>query len=176
MARRRDFVRGAAAIRKSRMTSWLDVPITSTVVNTSGVAAILSLTAAEKARRPFTVIRTRLHYHMRSDQLSADEFQACAIGMCVVSDQASAIGVTAVPTPSTDAASDLWFLHQWVMADYAFITGVGFDAASGASGDIDSKAQRKVNDDEDVLVVLEVPAVSLGVEFVVGGRLLIKEH
>jgi len=39
---------------------------------------------------------------VRSDQFVATEGYEIAIGMAVVSDQALAIGVTAVPTPFTD--------------------------------------------------------------------------
>jgi len=142
----------------------------------SAAVLIASLSAAADAKRPFTIIRSYLHVHLRSDQLSADEFQQVAVGMCVVTDQASAIGVTAVPTPSTDADSDMWYLHRWMTSDFAFITGAGFDAASGISADIDSKAARKVNDDQDVLLVAETSALSEGIQLVTAGRFLIKEH
>ena len=33
----------------------------------------------------------------------------------MVSDQAVAVGVSAIPTPVTELSSDLWFVHQWIM-------------------------------------------------------------
>ena len=159
-----------------RMTSWLDVEPLSSAIDTSGSVITHSLTAVEKARRPFTIVRTHLLVRITSDQLSADEFQFGALGMCVVSDQAEAIGVTAVPTPITDLASDLWFVHQLLSNEFVFITGAGFDAAGGAVFEIDSKAMRKVNDDEDAIVVVETSSISFGALYQIAGRVLIKEH
>ncbi len=177
MARRRDFVRGVAAIRSSRTTSWFKIDPALTVMTAGGGTVIASLTTAEQAKRPFTIIRTHLLVHIGSDQIAADELQVAAVGMCVVSDQASAIGVTAVPTPNTDADSDLWFLHQYVMSELAFASGVGLDAAGGHNYLIDSKAARKVNNDQDVLLVGElVDGISNGLFMMTAGRLLIKEH
>jgi len=159
-----------------RSTSWLDIPIVGTNVAGGGAAILASLTAAELAKRPFTVVRTHLEVLYTSDQTAAQEVQLGAIGMCVVSDQANAIGVTAVPTPSTDLSSDLWFLHQVMMNEFLFATAVGFEDPSGRLFSIDSKAMRKVNDDQDVLIVAENTAASFGATYNIGGRLMIKEH
>ena len=94
-----------------RATSWFDIPPFSVAVVAGGGTILASLTAAELAKRPFTIIRTHLTFDVQSDQVAATEVQTGAMGMAVVSDQASALGVTAVPTPATDAASDLWYLH-----------------------------------------------------------------
>ena len=171
----RAFRRGAAAIRAKRVTSWFDIPFATTTMTAPGGTIVLSLTAAELAKRPFTIVRTVMLIHSTSDQIGADEQQFGAIGMCVVSDQAAAIGVTAVPTPVTDAASDLWFFHQNYASEFAFVTGVGFDAAAGSNRYVESRAMRKVNDDEDVLVIAELAAVGQGQSVTVAGRLLIKE-
>ncbi len=76
----------------------------------SGGAAILgfSLDAATLALRPFTILRERNFWFARSDVVTGGEEWGGAVGACVVSDQAVAIGVTAVPTPITDIDSDLW--------------------------------------------------------------------
>ncbi len=175
MAVRRSFNR--SGIRSTRRdTSWFDLPLTNVLVASNAAALVLSLTAAELAKRPFTIIRTQLTCHLGSDQLIADELQAMAVGMCVVSDQASAIGVTAVPTPDTDSASDLWFLHRYLVTSFFFNSAVGFDANGGKMVHIDSKGARKVNDSEDVILAVETGAISSGVSFTLGGRLLIKEH
>ena len=176
MARRREFARGASAIRSRRLTSWLDLPFATTTLTAAGGTIVLSLTAEELSKRPFTIVRTHMMVHMTSDQIGADEQQFAAVGMCVVSDQAAAIGVTAVPTPVTDAASDLWFFHNNVAAEFAFVTGVGFDASAGETSQFDSKAMRKVNNDQDVLLIVELATgISSGLSITIGGRLLIKE-
>jgi len=95
MARRHvSFARGPR-----RATSWFDIPPTLTAFTSAGGTILVSLDPAEKDARPFTIIRTHLEILISSDQLTADEKQIGAIGMCVVSNQAESVGVTAVPTP-----------------------------------------------------------------------------
>jgi len=159
---------------RRRETTWLDVPIVESTLAAGTAALLLTLTTAEKARRPFTVVRTRIVAQIISDQVAASERPAAALGACVVSDQAVSIGVTAVPTPVSDATSELWFLHQVLLGAMSLATAVGF----GYNSDhymIDSKAMRKVQEGEDLIFTLETDgAVGAIVNF--GGRLLIKEH
>ena len=158
-----------------RETSWLDVePVVTVVDNSAAITHVM--TAAELAKRPFTAIRTRLSVHINSDQLAADEIAIAAIGLCVVSDQAAAIGVTAVPTPLNDLESDLWFVIQPLITDFTFVTGIGIDADGGRNYEIDSKAMRKVNDDEQIVIVVEGSGIAGGAGITTVGRLLIKEH
>ena len=159
-----------------RETSWDDiVPLKLTIGPSTAVLAA-SADATLKAKRPFTIIRTHIEVLLISDQQVATEQQGLALGMCVVSDQAEAIGVSAVPTPSTDSKSDLWFLHQWMFSSFVFSDATGIDASGGRVYTIDSKAARKVNDDEDLIVVVETPTILSGVTLVLAGRILIKEH
>jgi len=173
----RQYTRGRGRLGAPRATSWLEVEFSTTNITAANILA--SLTTAEKAKRPFTIIRTRLEVQMTSDQAAATESQFGAIGLCVISDQASAIGVTAVPTPITDLASDLWLMHQVMFGEFLFGTAVGFQDLVGSSSSysIDSKAARKVNDDEDVVFVAEADGVlGSGINLKIGGRVLIKEH
>ena len=158
-----------------RQTSWLPIEVAEVAVNSSAVITH-SLSATELATRPFTIVRTHVELFLQSDQLSATENQICAFGICVVSDQALAIGVTAVPTPITDIGSDLWFLHQSMQGQFAVNSAIGFEEPSGQSYSLDSKAMRKVNDDQDVILVVEASSAAFGAIIGVLGRLLIKEH
>ena len=132
------------------------------------------MNAAALALRPFTIVRTRFQIMVTSDQVIASEDQGGALGMAVVSDQATAIGVSAVPTPITDMGSDLWFVHQQYHTAFTLVSGVGFDGRSGQVVDIDSKAMRKVDIGQDVVIVAESDTPSSGYDFTVGGRMLIK--
>jgi len=166
-------VRGGGGRRETR---WLDVPATDfSLASPSSAALALSLTAEELALRPFTVVRSRLTWVVRSDQFVATEGYEIAIGMAVVSDQALAIGVTAVPTPFTDLSSDLWLLHDIQMGFLVFGTGVGFQERR-AGAQVDSKAMRKVEDGQDLVVVIENASTSLGTLGTVAGRVLVKLH
>ena len=168
------FTRGVSRGAR-RLTSWADIPITQASFTAVGGTILLALTTAEKAKRPFTIVRTHIELMIATDQLIADEIQLGAFGGCVVSDQASGVGVLAVPTPVVDAGSDLWFLHQVVMNDFTWNSEIGFDANGGQHYHLDSRAMRKVNDDQDVLFIGELAAASQGFLMTVGGRLLIKE-
>jgi len=141
------------------------------------VAAVThSLNPVELALRPFTVVRTRGVFSHASDQVAAVERQVTSLGMAVVSDQAVAIGVTAVPTPEADRESDLFFVYETLQSRFVFVTAAGFDAQSMTSLYYDSKAMRKVEDGQDIVVVLETASISNGVDAVISGRMLIKLH
>ena len=162
-----------------RKTSWLEIDPANVTVTAAGGTITHSLTTAEKAKLPFTIIRTHLTVAMVSDQSAAAEFQFGAVGAAIVSQQAETVGVSAVPTPLNELSSDYWFLHQIMTGEFNFATAVGFQQRTGAAGqyDIDSKAMRKVNEDEDVIIVVEIDSsVGSGAIFHLGGRLLIKEH
>jgi len=176
MARKR-FMRGGRSVRE---TLWFQFPEIR-VVNVSANAATLahSLNAAALALRPFTIVRSLFHWSVRSDQTGVSENWESGLGIAVVTDQAAAIGVTAVPTPFTDLGSDEWLLHAVLDGRFEFITGVGFEANSvsprgGAL--IESKAMRKVENGSDIVTVIENDSLSLGTTNYLVGRMLIKLH
>ena len=165
MAHRRGFVRGD---RPKRLTSWLGISLVATTHAGASSTLVLSLNAAALALRPFTVVRTHMEYQLRSDQSAAIEFQEAAFGLAVVSDQAVAVGVTAVPTPITESASDLWYLHKWILADESSLTD---RTRSSTRVTVDSKAMRKVDIGQDIVGVMESAG---GLILTSAGRMLIK--
>ncbi len=170
---RRTFIRGGRSVRES-----LWVPqISSLNTLAAGNTAVLmnSASAGLLALRPFTVVRTRGFIYCETDQTAAAERQAVNVGMAVVSDQASAIGVTAIPTPTTDSGSDLWWLYVSLMTSQ--LAGA-IDSQVGIGLEYDSKAMRKVEDGEDVVLVAEseAPALTQGLILRHTGRFLIKLH
>ena len=175
MARRSGYImRGG---RQRRESLWLGIDATRFTLATANSAAIThNLNAAGLALRPFTIVRTIGYWQLRSDQTGAAENYDGALGFSVVSDQAIAIGVTAVPTPYTDIGSDLFFLHQIMASRFEFVSGVGFESAAGLMGTFESRAMRKVNEDSDVCFAAEVSGVSLGASFFMAGRMLVKLH
>ena len=176
MARNRSgrIFRGGRQVRETR---WLDLTPTSVALGAASTASLLfSLTTEELALRPFTVVRTRGVFHCVSDQEGADELEAVSVGFAVVSDQAIAIGVTAVPTPETDRSSDLWYVYESIINRFQFVSGAGFETNAGQTHPFDSKAMRKVEDGQDVAVVVETAATSSGAIVTLGARMLIKLH
>jgi len=174
MVVRRDFRRGSAAVSQKRLTSWFQFqPLQNTPA--AGGTVIFTLNAAALALRPFTIVRSRFEAYVVSDQEAATELQGAAVGGAIVSDQASAIGVTAVPTPITDMSSDLWLFHQVMFNSVVVLSAASF-ANEGTRYSIDSKAMRKVDIGQDLNIVLEATSATgfSGATVAFGGRMLVK--
>ena len=158
-----------------RETLWLAGTYASTTIAASTAVIVSSLNAAALALRPFTVVRARGLLMLESDQIAAAERLRCAYGVAVVSDQASAIGVTAVPTPTTDDGSDLWFLYQTIAHSVQVTAGQLAVGPAYHQVEMDSKAMRKVEDGMDIVTVVEQGA-AVGAILTNYIRLLIKLH
>ena len=162
--------------RPRRETDWFSVDTGSFNIGAASTATLFaSLSASALAARPFTIVRTRLTWFCHSDQSIATEVWGGAIAMAVVSDQASASGVAAIPTPITDQFSDLFYVYDEQYGEFTFKTGVGMEEI-GRVVKIDSKAMRKVNADQDVVLVGETPSFCPSMDSIIGGRMLIKLH
>ncbi len=167
------FRRGGVQVRE---TLWIGDSIGDNVLAAGGTAVLLAmLNATALALRPFTVVRSRGLLAIRSDQQAANEAFQCAFGAAIVSAQAEAIGVTAIPTPITDNASDLWYIYETMFGNFQFASGVGFDSAPN-NREVDSKAMRKVEDGEQLIFAVESDASSSGLVFTSFVRTLVKLH
>jgi len=163
--------------RMRRESVWAFANPTRTVLSAASNATLIgTFNAAALALRPFTIVRTRGLIHLKSDQTAALEDFDASVGYAVVSDQAAAIGITAVPTPETDRGSDLFFVYESLAGSFIFVSGVGFHPIGGVWKDFDSKAMRRVDDDSDLALTIETSAISNGVTFTHGSRLLLKLH
>jgi len=170
----KQFTRGRGRLGSKRVSTWLSIdPLVLTLSASASISHIM--TTVELAKRPFTLVRTHLEMFIFSDQEIAGENQIGAVGLCVVSDQAVGVGVTAVPTPITDLDSDLWFAHQILLSSFQFLDATGISAPAGSAYTMDSKAMRKVNDDQQIIIVQENSTAGLGQTTLVAGRMMIKE-
>ena len=175
MARKSGFVRRGNAMRREML--WFGGAFTATAIaSASGSVLMTSLNAAALAFRPFTIVRNHAYLHINSDQVGVSENYSVAFGKAVVSDQAVDVGITALPTPVADNASDLWFFHQILMSRFLFADGTGLSPNIGIGGSFDSKAMRKVEDGQDVVSVVETTAISSGVDVFQFYRMLVKLH
>ena len=165
---RRTFTRGAR-----RKSLWLQfAPVLQAGVANGG-NIIFSLNAAALALRPFTIVRSHFSTMITSDQAAANENQIAGFGLAVVSDEAVAVGVTAVPTPLAQLGSSLWFLNQLLFSEETAAT----DLSIGPEVmHLDSKAMRKVEVGSDIIVVAEASTIGGGMDLFVGGRILIKTN
>ena len=161
---------------QSRRTSvWFQLNIASTAVAGDAVVLIASFDAAALLQRLFTVVRTRFLLHMESDQLSASENPRGALGMAVVSSDAIAVGVTAVPDSIGDSDAP-WFVWQACDSSFILASAVGFIEPAGFNVEVDSKAMRKVGANEDVAIVYEDATAAAGSIVSLTGRMLVKLH
>ena len=100
-----------------------------------------------------TVLRVVGQISVFSDQLVGSEFQTGAVGMCVVTDTAIGLGITALPDPVTDVSDDLWLWYQGISQRFTFLTSAGFDARGATQYSFDNKAKRIVHTGSSLAVV-----------------------
>ena len=151
----RRFTRGRSGPK--RLTEWSlgTFPVGVVLVGVNTKVLALSFSAADlSVQAPATIIRTRGVLWVRSDQDAAEELQLGAFGVGFVNETARALGVTAIPGPSTDALWDGWFVHQpIVQSSKRNVAGSG--GMSGIQYQIDSKAMRKFEGDEGLAIMVE---------------------
>ena len=86
-----------------------------------------------------------------------DGFASIGVGMCLVSDNAFGIGITAVPHPITDMSWDGWMYHSIRGSLSGFsTTEAGQSPLEAFRAEIDSKAMRKVRDTDVLIGVVEL--------------------
>ena len=176
MARRTRFV-SRGHVSQRRKTIWGAHVMSQHMIAGGDTAAILSNAGASiLAMRPYTIVRTRGFLSLSTDNHVAEELQEFSFGHCVVSDEAFAIGVTAVPTPDTDMDSDLWYVFEQMAAKNEFSSAAGFDPRGAIQYRYDSKAMRKVEDGQTDISVIESSGASSGFELTHSFRQLIKLH
>ena len=164
----RTFARPAA-----RSMIWLGAGLSSGSVPASSVVLLQVLSAVGLAFRPFTVVRSRLFYHWRSDQQAASEFVQGVTAVQVVTEVAAAGGIGNVPTPLTEPAAD-YFVYQPLMSELRVIGSSAINMTDG-NYTVDSKAMRKVDIDDQIVFTVE-NRTAVGAELAIEGRLLIKLH
>ena len=91
--------------RKVANLSWTGLEIDATII--AATAKVLLGSFVLSGDFDETVTRSRGAMMVRSDQSAASETQIGAMGMIVVSDDAFAAGITALPGPATDVGNDV---------------------------------------------------------------------
>jgi len=158
-----------------RSTEWFaSADITGTASLGVGTKILnQSLTTAELAKLPFTVVRVRGEVLVISDQIAAQEEGLMGLGFGVFSDTAVAAGVASLPDPITNESDDLWFVHKFV---FNLITASGLGGNIGGIQSFDSKAMRKVEEGSDIAVVVSNASGVFALEFWLKFRMLVKLH
>ncbi len=172
---RRVVTRGRSIISSQRRgTQWL---FSADSTGTQAIGAGASVFDQSFAfAEPATIVRTRGTLWVASDQNAANEQPFGALGMAVVTDQAAAIGVTAIPTPITDEGSANFFLWIPWLADFRITSTFVAEFNTFQRYEFDSKAMRKVDDGDTAVVTLENASASDGMLYIVKFRMLVKLH
>ena len=166
-----------------RATQWAGtdedgVTYTTLAAGAKLLALVLTPTSAQAAgiNAPFTIVRTRGLLSVRTDQTVATESIIGAIGIAIVNETAAALGVTAIPGSMSEPSWDGWFVHQMFIETWRFLTSAGFESRDSIQIPIDSKAMRKVQSDETMIVVIEGGSQGAGMQVAVNIRSLLKLH
>ena len=168
MARARSNPRRFGSNRSARLTEWSSlVDAASVVVATTG-SSIVSSTSFED---PGTLIRSRGLVTLELPSYAADALVFGAFGAGIVSAEALAVGITAVPHPYRDADWGGWMIWQAIGMRFEFNDATGTFLASW-NYDVDSKAMRKVGPNEAWVFVAESQSGAFSIHESV--RLLLK--
>ena len=149
--------------RVRRRTIWDDGPITATDGQQMSAAGksvwatgvVLALDAMSTITRMRGIVDLYLEL-----STSAGDGMTGAVGLGIVSSDASGIGQTAIPGPVSDPSWPGWiWYHYWTVRGVA-IQSAGSDTARNAFADlhlvIDSKAQRIMKTGETLIGMFEV--------------------
>jgi len=157
MPLRRGFSRGHSPSR--RQTGWNIGPggVSQTSFSASGASILGSGIAPGSDGLTVVRLRGSLDYALSIANAGTNGMH-CAVGVGVVSNDAFAIGVTAVPHPISDAGWNGWMYHRFF--DAHAITGTIADGVNGPAiagrFEIDSKAMRKLPENTTLYAIVEV--------------------
>ena len=167
------FARGGAPRRQTEWLSLAAQPSYTSLNPNSKIQFSLGLSATELDKLPFTITRTIGLLAVKSDQVAVQESTQGAMGICVVSERALTTGITALPDPITEANADFWFVFEpWtvireVSNNYGTLSYVKM---------FDSRAQRKIEEGEQLAFIMANSNSGFGVQFGIQLRMLIKLH
>jgi len=133
---------------------WIGTADQGSAAVASGAKAIIqSLDVAG----PVTILRNRGILNIAAQAGSADLIIDGAYGIGVVSDVALALGITAVPGPFDESGWGGWLFHQFFQYQIDVTTDIGRMGGSQFSRQyvVDSKAMRKLGDNERMVEIIE---------------------
>jgi len=164
--------------RSKRQTDWMiAVRTTGPVAIASGAKVVIgqATPALLVGLTPSTIVRTRGILEFHTDNLAATESQSGCLGVGIVNEQAQTVGVTALPGPETDPLWEGWFVLQPFRSHTSINTAVGFDAPGGRMLDVDSKAMRKLDSSDGLVIMVENNSGSFAFDIQLYLRFLLKK-
>ena len=168
MARRR-----FNTVRRSQPNrGWSGTIATVEVAIPANSAVLLGSFAAPDNTVELTILRSVGFFSIGSDQSSATETQVGAIGMGIVTDNALAVGITAIPDPVTERDADIWFFYRSFGQRFLFKDATGTQHNDLQTYEFDSKAKRILRDDESIAIVIANAHGTHGLAVLFGIRIL----
>jgi len=155
-----------------RQTTWVgQADQTFIGVGTNAKVIVSNFDPQANSMLAPTIVRTRGEVTVVATTLTVDVDIVGAFGLAVVTDRAFAAGQASVPGPWTDSDWGGWFVWQSFAVAYEIGSEIGVVNA-GHTMIVDSKAMRKVKDDETIILVAE--SQSSGFRIAMPLRLLLK--
>jgi len=145
--------------RERRRTGWEEGPFTS-ILTLTGAGSSAWSTGQQPTSDGNTIgrIRGQFTLALTAGSSALDGFQKAAIGIGIVTAQAFATGISAMPTPLTDIEWEGWMFHK--LETNLYVPAATEDFSSGPATvrvvDIDTKAMRKIGADEVLFGAVEL--------------------
>ena len=140
-----------------RLTAWSVGPV-SPVIDIAAAGANLFSANSQAIVDGLTIVRLRGEYtfSLRTVTTIGDGWESAAVGVCIVSENAAAVGVTAVPSPLADVGWDGWLFHRL----HGAITGLNVTEVQSTFNsfriEMDSRAMRKQKQTDVLIGVVEL--------------------
>ncbi len=148
-----------AAPRSRRKTHWVGPPDQGTINVGSGASVIIgSFEPAASFMLAPTIVRTRGEVSLLPTSPAADLAISGAFGIGIVSNDAFAAGATSIPGPWSDPDWGGWFVWQSFFKKLEFADASGLNYPFNSSYQVDSKAMRKAESNETVVLMAESQA------------------
>ena len=140
-----------------RRSSWEEGPggTALTPLSASSVAFVGS--AVQAAIPGITVVRIRgfLSWYLTLATSAGDGFQG-AFGIGIATFAAVTAGITAVPTPITEASDENWLYHRFISIHGPVVSSTSLNDATVDKFEVDTKAMRKLDDGMAIYAAVEV--------------------
>ena len=176
MARRR----GSYPVRSTRRgVGWEEGPGGHAVTQLTTTGSTILNAGAQSQLDDITLMRTRggAHIFLNGAATGAGAGFHGAIGIGIVTSEAFAIGITAIPVPITNLDWDGWLYHSFfdVHVGSSAPAGPIDSASSSVRLDVDSKAMRKLTGGDTIYAAVQVEEAGTAVvDIYFESRLLIK--
>ena len=147
------------------------IPAVVTVVPAAS-KIILSTITLDNDGIDETLLRTVGNVSVASDQVAGSEEQHGAVGICLVTDTALALGITALPDPVTDVADDIWVFFQSFAQQLTLFSSVGANPNMATVYPFDQRGKRIMHSGQSMVLIAANAHASAGYKITVNMRQL----